>query len=177
MGVEEAVPVIGKWLLTIRGKTLDSWDKPVVTTPTYQWIRHVYALEEIGSEKGIPILEEMLRAPNPGRGGKEFVRACQDSLQELRREAAFWKTVRGVPGLEEDAKKVFALCRKDTLAGIRLYRVNIMALGLEGRWALEDLPKVKEEDVRRAAETLLKDYDALSHGTAPGRAEGKEPAP
>jgi HEAT repeat protein len=161
MGTEEAVPVIGRWLLTIRGKVMDSWDKPEVLTPTYEWMRHVYALEEIGSEKGIPVLEEMVMVPNPGRGGKEFTRACQESLGELRREAAFWKAVREVAGLEREAKVLFEFCRKDTLAVMRMYRTRIVGLGTEGRWALQDLAKVDNAEVQRAAGAMLAHYDGV----------------
>jgi hypothetical protein len=168
MGVREAVPVIGKWLLTIRGKPMDfgggdRYGNPRVATKSYAWALHAHALREIGSEEAIPLLETMLEKPHGGRGGRQVTRAYGDALAELKREAAFWAAVRRVPGLDAHAKLLFDWSRGDTLARIRLYRDKITRSGLEGRWVLEGLGRHHDEPVRRAAAALLQAYDRLGH--------------
>lgn len=166
LGVEEAVPLICKWLLTIEGKPMgigggDRWGNPKVVTRSYAWVRHVHALREIGSEKAIPTLERLQKARNGGRGGQRLMRAYRDDLRELRRAAAFWRAVRRMPGLETEAKLLFRFFRSDTLALIRLYRDKVIGLGTEGRWVLEDLQKHDDAKLRRASAALLKHYNKL----------------
>ena len=83
LGVEEAVPIIGKWLFTIRGKAFDYGGEPQVVNLWYAWAVHVHALREIGSEKGIPVLEEMLSVDHGGRAGREFTNTYRENLREL----------------------------------------------------------------------------------------------
>ena len=72
LGVEEAVPIIGKWLLSNRGKPVSRMRHPVVLTEGYEWMRHAHALREIGSERGIPILERMLEVKHGGPSGRDL---------------------------------------------------------------------------------------------------------
>lgn len=160
-GVEEAVPIIGKWLLSNRGKPVRRMRHPVVLTEGYEWMRHAHALREIGSGKGIPILERMLDAKHGGPSGRDLMRVYRDCLRELRDEAGFWKAVRGVPGLEGHARALFHFFRTDTLATIRLYRMKVLRLGLEGRWVLGDMTRRPEPKLRKAAAALLAAYDRL----------------
>jgi len=159
LGVEEAVPIIGKWLFTIQGREFNPEGQPQSANKWYAWIEHVHALREIGSEKGIPILEKMLRTKHGGRVGKQFTIAYQQSLDELRQEAAFWSAVRRVPGLESEAKLLFQFFRRDTLALIRLYRDKVIHLGIEGRWVLEGMKNHPDEKLRKAATALLSNLD------------------
>jgi len=166
LGVEEAVPIIGKWLFTIQGKSFNDWNgpkggHPQVLTPVYAWIVHVHALREIGSEKGIPILEKMLTKKHGGKAGRALRLAYRQNLNELRREAAFWNAVRQVPGLEKDVKLLFQFFRRNTLSLIRLYRDKVVHLGLEGRWVLEDMKNHPDEKLRQATTALLEEYDNL----------------
>jgi HEAT repeat protein len=161
LGVKEAVPILGEWLFTIRGKAFPRLHHPVVLKPAADWMRHAEALREIGSEKGIPILEEMLKAGHGGPGGKPLLRAYQDCLRELQDEAAFWKAVRGVPGLEHYARSLFDFFRRDTLAVMRLYRMKVIALGREGRWVLEGMRKHHRRELSAAAAAVLGQYDRL----------------
>ena len=166
MGVAEAVPIICKWLLTIEGQSLgigggDRWGNPMVVTTSYAWVRHVHALRNIGREEAIPVLEQMQRAGNGGRGGKRLMRAYQDDLRELRSEAAFWRSVRAVPGLEDEVARLFRFFRRDPLALIRLYRDKVIGLGTEGRWVLEGLQKHSDPRLSEAAERVLAHYGKL----------------
>ena len=166
LGVEEAVPIIGKWLFTIRGKSFNDWDgsqggDPQVLTSSYAWMVHVYALREIGSEKGIAILENMLTTKHGGVAGRALRHVYRQNLSTLKREAVFWNAVRQVPGLEKHVKLLFQFFRRDTLALIRLYRDKVVRLGLEGRWVLEGMKNHPEEKLRQAAAALLKEYDKL----------------
>jgi len=165
-GVEEAVPIIGKWLLSIRGKSFKDWDSPgggapQVLTPAYAWIVHVHALREIGNEKGTEILEKMLTTKHGGRTGRALTTSYQENLRELKKEAKFWGAVRQLPGLEQHLKLLFHFFRRDTLALIRLYRDKVIHLGLEGRWVLEDMKNHQDEKLRQAAIAVLKEYDNL----------------
>ena len=166
MGIEEAVPIIGRWLTTIRGKPVDfgggdRWGNPRVKTRSYAWVLHVHALREIGSEKGVPILEQMLKRPHGGKAGRSLTRAYGEALTELRREAAFWKALRRLPGAQKHARILFSFFRKDTLALIRLYRDKVIRLGVEGRWVLESMADHPNFELRRAATALLKEYGRL----------------
>jgi len=161
LGVEEAVPIIGKWLFTIQGKSFSPEGQPQATNTWYAWIVHVHTLREIGSEKGISILEKMLKTKHGGRVGRQFTIAYQQSLDELRQETAFWNAVRKVPGLESDAWVLFQFFRRDTLALIRLYRDKVIHLGMEGRWALEGMKNHPDEKIQQAATALLNNYDKL----------------
>lgn len=168
MGVQEAVPIIGKWLLTIQGKSIsvgggDRYGNPRVVTRSYAWVLHVHALREIGSEEAIPILERMFRKKHGGKAGRALMRAYRDALAELRKEAEFWRAVRRVPGLEPQVKVLFDFFRRDTVALIRLYRDKIIRSGVEGRWVLESLKKHPDAPLRQAAMVLLREYDKLGH--------------
>ena len=166
LGVEEAVPIIGKWLFSIRGKSFNDWDgpkggDPQVLTPAYAWIVHVHALREIGSEKGIPILEKMLAMKHGGRIGRALMTVYQENLEELKREADFWNAVRQVSGLERNVNLLFYFFHRDTLALIRLYCDKVIHLGIEGRWVLADMKNHPDGKLRQAATALLKEYDKL----------------
>lgn len=161
LGVEEAVPIIGKWLFTIQGKSFNPEGEPQATNTWYAWIVHVHTLREIGSEEGIPILEKMLETKHGGRVGKQFTIAYQQNLDELKQEAAFWNAVRKIPELESDAKSLFQFFRRDTLALIRLYRDKVIHLGVEGRWVLEGMGNHRDEKLRQAATALLNNYSKL----------------
>lgn len=170
LGVEEAVPIIGKWLFTIRGKPLMDWNGPYVPhilTPAYGWLVHVHALREIGSEKGIGILQQMLGTKHEGNAGKALMKAYQTNLSELQREAEFWNAVQSVPGLEPDVKLLFQFFRRDTLARMRLYRDKVLRLGLEGRWVLEGMKNQPDEKLSRASVALLNVYDDIRGPTSP----------
>lgn len=160
LGVEEAVPIIGKWLYSIRGKSFEGW-YPGVSKPTLAWLEHVYALREIGSEKAIPILEEMRKTKHGGRGGPALRSAYQVNLTDLKSQAEFWRAVRRVPGLEPQARMLFDFFRKDTLALIRLYRDKVVRGGLEGQWVLEDMKNHPDEKLREAAAAVLSNYGEL----------------
>ena len=160
LGVEEAVPVIGKWLFTIEGESVPGW-YPGVSKPTLFWLEHVYALRAIGSEEGIPILERMQKTRHGGQGGGSLRMAYQECLVELKSQAEFWRAVRRVPGLEPDVKLLFEFFRKDTLASVRLYRDKVVRGGLEGRWVLEDMKNHTDEELRKAAGSLLTHYGNL----------------
>ena len=161
LGVEEAVPIIGKWLLTIEGKSLPGW-YPGVSKPTLFWLEHVYALRTIGSERAIPILERMHKTRHGGQGGNALRTAYQECLVELNRQAKFWQAVRCVPALEPDVQLLFDFFRKDTLASIRLYRDKIVHGGLEGQWVLEDMQNHPDEKLQRVAASLLSHYGNLN---------------
>ena len=166
LGVEQSVSIIGKWLFTIQGKSFNDWDgpkggDPQVLTPAYAWIVHVDALREIGSEKGIAILEKMLTMKHGGRTGRALMTVYQDNLKELKKEADFWNAVRQIPGLEKKVNLLFHFFRRDTLALIRLYRDKVIHLGIEGRWVLTDMKNHPDEKLRQAALALLKEYDKL----------------
>lgn len=160
-GVKEAVPIIGKWLYTIQGKSFDYGREPQATNIWYSWIIHVHALGEVGSEDGIPILEKMLATEHGGRAGKEFAKAYQEALDELKQEAAFWNAIRDVPELEDYVRLLFQFFRKDTLALIRLHRYRVIRLELEGRWVLENMRNHPDEKLRQATALMLKDYEKL----------------
>jgi len=160
LGVEEAVPIIGKWLFTIEGQSVPGW-YPGVSKPTLFWLEHVYALRAIGSEKAIPILERMRKTRHGGKGGGALRMAYQECLVDLESQAEFWRAVRRVPDLEPDVKLLFEFFRKDTLASVRLYRDKIVRGGLEGRWVLEDMKNHTDDKLRKAAETLLTHYGNL----------------
>jgi len=170
MGVEEAVPIIGRWLFTIQGKSFN-WvhhqdrrklmGSPRVLSRAYAWMEHVYALSAIGSEKAIPILEKMLKTPHRGEAGRALITTYKQHKNELEKEAEFWKAVRRIPGIESKVKLLFSFFRKDRLAIIRLYRDKVIRGGIEGRWILEDMKKHPEPKVREAATTLLKYYPNL----------------
>jgi len=160
LGVEEAVPIIGKWLFTIEGKSLPG-PYPGVSKPTLFWLEHVYALRAIGSEKAIPILERMQKTRHGGQGGGAMRMAYQECLVELESQAKFWGAVRRVPGMEPDVKLLFEFFRRDTLASVRLYRDKIVRGGLEGQWVLEDMKNHTDEKLRKAAGTLLTHYGNL----------------
>ncbi len=160
LGVEEAVPVIGKWLMTVRGQTFrrkEWWE----SGPWTDWILHVHALREIGSEAGVPLLGALLQAKNPGEGGAQLMRSYREDLEDLRQEKHFWAAVRGVEGLEPRVKRLFASFRTDTLAGIRLYRTGVVRLGIQGRWALEGMTHHPDAQLREDAAVFLKHYDRL----------------
>lgn len=171
MGIEEAVPIIGKWLLAIRGKSfdwkdprdprVDAWGNPHSITRPYAWVLHVHALREIGSEKGIPILEGMLKTKHGGKAGRDLAKAYRVDLSELKKEAAFWRAVRRVRGLERHVKLLFDFFRRDTLALIRLHRDKVVGVGLEGRWVLQDMKNHPDEKLQRAAAALLRNYGRL----------------
>jgi HEAT repeat protein len=161
LGVEEAVPIIGRWLATIRGKPLPRATHPVVLKPLYAWMRHAHALREIGSEKGIPILEDMSRAGHRGPGGKPLMKDYNDCLRELKKEAAFRAAVRELPGLEDHLKVLVKFCRRSDLARMRLYRMKVIDGGRQGRWVLEDLTKHPDAKLRDAASALLQSWGAL----------------
>ena len=93
------------------------------------------------------------------------MKAYRESLLELRREAAFQKAARAVPGLEQDLKVLLSFFRKDTLAHVRLYRMKVIGLGLEGRWVLQDLTRHPDGKIQRAATAVLRAYDGLRHRT------------
>ena len=162
LGAEEAVPIIGKWLLTIQGKSFQ-WGEPSPKSmkPPQAWIWHVHALREIGSEEAVPILEKMLATKHGGNAGRSLMQVYRQDLSELNREVAFWESVRSVPGLERDAKLLFGFFRTNTLALMRLYRSKVIGLGLEGRWVLEDMKNHSDEKLRDAATSLLRNYDKL----------------
>ena len=166
LGVEEAVPIIGKWLLTMQGKPLRDWDRrgggdPQVLTPAYAWIMHAEALRDIGSAEAVPILEEMLKKRHGGRTGRELTKAYQVNLAEIKEEVAFWQAVRRVPGLEKDVKLLFRFFRRDDLALVRLYREKVVRLGREGRWVLDSMQNHSDAELRQAAGALLREYDTL----------------
>jgi len=161
LGVEEAVPLIGKWLSTIRGRPIGQFRHPVVLKPAGEWMRHVDALREIGSEKGIPILEAMIKAGHGGQGGRALMRTYREALFELQREKTFRDAVRSVPKLEVKVKVLFDFFRRDTLARIRLHRMKLVGLGTEGRWVLEDLRKHPDAKTRDAAAAVLSAYPRL----------------
>ncbi len=166
LGVEEAVEVIGGWLLTIQGKPLTDWDgrqggDPQILTSAYAWIVHVEALREIGSPEAVPLLEQMLEKRHDGRAGRAFTKACQVNLEELKKQAAFWDAVGRIPRLGEDVKLLFRFFRRDDLALMRLYREKVLRLGVEGRWVLEDMQTHPDARLRQAAAGLLKDYARL----------------
>ncbi len=160
LGVEEAVPIIGKWLYSIRGKSFEGW-YPGISKPTLAWLEHVYALREIGSEKGIPILEEMRKTRHGGRGGPSLRSAYQVNLNELKSQAEFWRAVRRVPDLERHARLLFDFFRRDTLALIRLYRDKVVRGGLEGQWVLEDMKNHPDARLQKAAAAVLSNYRKL----------------
>ena len=162
LGVEEAVPIIGRWLLTIRRKSFPVFRHPVVKTTAYEWLRHAHALREIGSEKGIPIIEKVLEKPPTGRAAKPMIREFRKILVELKNETVFWKAVRDVRGLEPQVRKLFKSWRRDDLALMRLYRMKVIALGTEGRWVLKDMKGHPDAALRRAAAALLKEYRRLA---------------
>jgi hypothetical protein len=161
LGVEDAVPVIARWLRTIRGRPIPRVQHPVVLTDNYGWMCHADALREIGSETGIPVLEEMIRAGHGGAGAQMLMRTYREALFELQREQTFRRAARGVPGVEAAADVLFDFFRRDTLACIRLYRMKLVALGTEGRWVLEDLRRHPDAKVRDAAKTLLAAWPRL----------------
>ncbi len=161
MGMAEAVPIIGKWLFTIQGKSFNPEGEPQATNTWYAWAVHAHALREIGSVDGIPILVKMLIKKHGGRAGRALTEAYRQDLSELKQEAAFWNAVRRTPGLESHVKMLFQFFRRDTLALIRLYRDKVMRLGLEGRWVLEDMGNHPDEGLRQAAMLMLKEYDKL----------------
>ena len=166
MGVEEAVPIIGKWLLTIHGRPMDfgggdRYGNPRIATRSYAWALHVHALREVGSEEAIRLLEEMLKKQHGGKGGRGLMRAYRDALAELQKEAAFWRAVRSVPGLEPHVKLLFDFFRRDTVALIRLHRDKVIRSGLEGRWVLEGLKEHRDARIRQAATVLLREYHKL----------------
>jgi len=171
LGVEEAVSIIGTWLFSIQGKSFPGW-YPGVSKPTLFWFEHVYALWAIGSEKGIPILEEMLKTKHGGSGGRDLRRAYREVLYELKQQALFWDKVRRVrdfdtpsatqsKDLEPHVRLLFDFFRKDTLAWMRLYRDKIIRGGLEGRWVLEDIKNHPDEKLRKAAAVVLSNYGKL----------------
>jgi hypothetical protein len=160
LGVEEAVPIIGAWLFGIQGKSFEGW-YPGVSKPTLFWLEHVYALREIGSEKGIPILERMRKTKHGGGGGQALRQAYHVGLVELKHQAEFWKAIRRVPGLEPHMRLLLDFFRKDMLASIRLYRDKIIRGGLEGQWVLEDMKNHPNKKLREAAAAVLKDYGKL----------------
>jgi len=161
LGVEEAVPLVGKWLFGIKGKNFKGAYPGYPASPTLAWLEHVYALREIGSEKGIPILEKMAAARHGGPGGRQLMKAYRNNLNELKKEARFWKAVRRTRGLEKHVKLLFAFFRKDTLALIRLHRVKVVSGGREGRWVLEDMKTHSDANLRKAAAALLENYGKL----------------
>lgn len=160
LGVEEAVPIIGKWLFSIQGKSFEGW-YPGVSKPTLFWLEHVYALREIGSEKGLPILERMQETKHGGDGGRALRQAYHVSLVELKYQMEFWKLVRRVPDLEPHMRVLFDFFRKDMLASIRLYRDKIVSGGLEGQWVLEDMKNHPDKKLREAAAAILQNYGKL----------------
>lgn len=160
LGVEEAVPIIGDWLFSIQGKSFGGW-YPGVSKPTLFWLEHVYALREIGSEIGIPILEKMRKTEHGGGGGRALRQAYQVNLLELKHQIEFWELVRQVPDLETHMKLLFDFFREDTLALIRLYRDKIISGGLEGKWVLEDMKNHPDKKLRKAAAAVLKNYGRL----------------
>jgi hypothetical protein len=124
-------------------------------------MRHAHALREIGSEKGIPILEDMIQAGHGGPGAKPLLKDYADCLRELKKEAAFRAAVRALPGLEDHMKVFFDFCRRSDLARMRLYRMKVIDGGRQGRWVLEDLSKHRDAKLRDAAGALLKSWDVL----------------
>lgn len=160
LGVEEAVPIIGKWLFSIQGKSFEGW-YPGVSKPTLFWLEHVYALREIGSEKGLPILERMQKTKHGGDGGRALRQAYHVSLVELKYQMEFWKLVRRVPDLEPHMRVLFDFFRKDMLASIRLYRDKIVSGGMEGKWVLEDMKNHPDKKLREAAAAILQNYGKL----------------
>ena len=160
LGVEEAVPIIGAWLFGIQGESFEGW-YPGVSSATLFWLEHVYALREIGSEKGIPILERMRNTKHDGGGGRTLRQAYHVNLLELKHQMEFWKLVRRAPDLEPQMKMLFDFFRRDILASIRLYRDKIIRGGLEGQWVLEDMKNHPDKKLREAAAAVLKDYGKL----------------
>jgi len=161
LGVKAARPIIERWLLTIRGKAFGGWRGQASGTPLYGWVRHVHALRQIGSERSVPVLERMLERKHGGPGGGMLMRAYRENLAELRREAAFWKAVRRVRGLERHVNALFGFFRTDDLARIRLYRNKVVRLEVEGRWVLEGMRRHPDATLRAAAAALLGNYEGL----------------
>jgi hypothetical protein len=170
LGVEEAVPLIERWLCTIRGKAfhwrhyednrkLMGSRRPL--SRAFAWEEHVYALWRIGSPKGIPILEEMAKTRHGGDAGQELTKTYREHLSELKRAAEFMDAVRRVPGLDDQVRQLFAFFRTNDLATIRAYRAKVIRGGLEGRWVLEGMRKHRDARLQRAAAALLKHYDTL----------------
>jgi len=164
LGIEDAVPIIGTWLATIRGRAFDWGDPeyPRSVKPLQAWVEHVHALREIGSEKAIPILESMIEGRHTGTGGTTLMQVYRQTLYELQREAEFWSNVRRMPGLEPHARWLFDFLRGDTLALIRVHRSKVVNGGLEGRWVLEDLAGHPDTTAARAAVALLLHYEELA---------------
>lgn len=170
LGVEEAVPILGRWLFTIQGKDFD-WLDPRdgkiiygsarILCPVSAWMEHVYALWRIGGEEAIAILEKMAKTRHGGDAGQELMFTYKQHLIELTKEAAFLDEVRRVPGLEDQVKRLFSFFRSDKLAIIRLYHDKVIRGGLEGRWVLEGLKNHPDPELRQAATTLLKHYEEI----------------
>jgi hypothetical protein len=170
LGVEEAVPIIGRWLYTIQGKSFDWLDprdgKKIygsarILCPVSAWMEHVYALWRIGGKEAITILETMVKTKHGSDAGKELMFTYKQHLAELKKEEAFLDEVRRVPGLESHVKRLFSFFRSDKLAIIRLYHDKIIRGGLEGRWVLEGLKNHPDPELRQAAATLLKHYEKI----------------
>ena len=171
LGVEEAVPVIGRWLYTVQGKSF-AWThykdnrklmgsrRPL--SPAFAWMEHVYALRGIGGESGIPILETMVKTRHGGEAGKQLMKTYREHLAELNRESEFLTGVRRIPGMESQVKRLFDFFRRDDLAIIRAYRAKVIRGGTEGRWVLEDVQKHPDARLSRAAASLLSSYGGLA---------------
>ncbi len=162
MGAKEAVPIIGRWLRTIEGKSFPGASEPWVKEPFYHWVRHVHALRDIGSEDGIVILERLSGKRHAGEGGRILTRAVRQNLAELGREVAFRKAVRQVAGLEIHLDRLVAFFRRDDLARIRCYRDKVIAGGREGNRVLIGMRRHSDVDLRAAAGALLEHYGDLA---------------
>ena len=156
---KRAVPVLAEGLTAMASRSLADVRGPKESMPSTCFIRHVEALEMIGDESAIPLLEGL--APSlPKITPDGFIRvfvaeAVRQAIENLRDGAAFWGEVRKHPGLEEKVNALFAHFRSSPLARLRLHENEVIRHTDQGGRILQRLTQDRDPSVAAAANGLL----------------------
>jgi hypothetical protein len=159
-----AIPVIERWLDAIGPNSLnDIGGQPKESQPGTCYIRHIEALGQIGDERAIPILDAFRKKIPQGIGYGGFLThfvtgAVDETVADLKVEAAFRARVRQTPGLEAQTDLLFAHFRADPLARFRLYEDEIIRGTDSGRAILARLAGGDDARLAAAAKALLAHY-------------------
>jgi len=163
---DRAVPLIADWLGTIGPRALDDVPGGKEFQPSTCYLRHLEALGMIGDESTIPVIEQFRRKIPPGIGYGGFISNFVDSgareaVEEVKQKSAFRKAVSRQPGLDRETAAMFAFCRRDPLARLRLYEDKVIRHTPEGKATLATLAGHSDPAVAQGARALLEKWDEL----------------
>ena len=163
---ERAIPIIAQWLAGIGPKSLNDVRGPKEVQPSTCYIRHAEALGMMGNDGAIPILEEFRKKipQNIGYGGfvTNFVTGAVDqSLADIKDNAAFWKAVEEHDGLTERIAPIFRYFQSNNLSKYRFHESEVVRRTEAGKVILQKLTKHNDSELATAAKSLLHKYDDL----------------